>query len=361
MKLGFGLYRHQLDDAHFRFARQCGATHLVIHLVDYFNQAGAENSRATQPTGGLSGWGRAGDPERVWSTAELLELKGRIEQHGLALHAIENFDPAHWHDILLNGPERARHIENVREIIRNVGAAGIPVIGYNFSIAGVFGRTTGPYARGGAESVGLEGPPDSAAIPEGMVWNMRYRDRLGPGVIGPISHEELWRRLERFLAEVLPVAEKAGVQLALHPDDPPLATVRQTPRLVYQPRMYDRVLEMHASPSNQLEYCLGTLAEMTEAGEGCEAVYAALERHAGQKGIAYVHIRNVRGRVPEYQETFIDEGDLNVRRAIAILHRHGFDGVLIPDHTPLMSSPGGWHAGMAFAMGYLKALLDDLP
>lgn len=359
MKLGFGLYRHQLDDNHFRFTAQCGATHLVVHYVDYFKQGGADNASNNQPTGTLMGWGRAGDPDTLWAVDELIALRKRVESHGLVLHAIENFDPAHWHDILLDGPKRAQQIENVRQIIRNVGVAGIPVIGYNFSIAGVYGRIKGPFARGQAESVGLDGEPDPTPIPEGMVWNMRYRDTLGPKVIEPFSHDELWRRLDRFLADVLPVAEKAGVRLAAHPDDPPLPTVRGTPRLVYQPGLYDKLLDLHKSRSNALEYCLGTLAEMSEAGPRCEGVYDALERHSARQSLAYIHVRNVVGRVPNYRETFIDEGDLDMRCIISILRRNRFDGVLIPDHTPLMSCPGSWYAGMAYAMGYLKALLAE--
>lgn len=359
MKLGFGLYRYQLDDPHFQFAAQCGATHLVVHYVDYFNQGGGGNRKGDQPTGDRLGWGRAGDPETLWTVEEFTALRRRVESHGLRLHAIENFDPAHWGDILLEGPNRAKHIQNIKTIIRNVGAAGIPVIGYNFSIAGVYGRQKGPWARGGAESVGLDGFIDDVPMPQGMVWNMRVRDELGPGDVPGCTPDQLWDRCERFLNEVLPVAEEAGVRLALHPDDPPTPTLRGTPRLVYQPTLYDRLLKLSSSRSNALEYCLGTLTETTERGENCAAVYEAVDRHSRQGALAYVHFRNVRGVVPNYKETFIDDGDLDMSRVLSILHRNGFDGVLIPDHTPLMSF-GGWYAGMAYAMGYMKSLLDRL-
>jgi len=91
----------------------------------------------------------------------------------LELAAVENLDPAHWHDVLLDGPRKAEHLQNIKTIIRNVGRAGIPVIGYNFSLAGVAGRIKGPFARGGAISVGMEGV-DETPIPKGMVWNMVY-------------------------------------------------------------------------------------------------------------------------------------------------------------------------------------------
>ena len=84
--------------------------------------------------------------------------------------------------MLLDGPERNRQFENVKTIIRNLGKAGIPIMGYNFSIAGVCGRTTGPYARGGAMSVGMEGPLDEP-MPNGMVWNMIYDANAPKGFV----------------------------------------------------------------------------------------------------------------------------------------------------------------------------------
>jgi len=353
MHLGFGLYRHQLDQDHFRFARQCGATHLVVHYCDYFNQGGEENTRSDQPTGGVHGWGRAGDPNKLWSAEELTALRVTVEESGLKLYAIENFDPAHWHDVLLDGPKKKEQLEGLKTIIRNVGRAGIPVFGYNFSIAGVYGRQKGTWARGGAESVGLEGSMDHTSIPDGMVWNMRYREPVGPGVIAPFSHEELWRRLEDFLGELIPVAEEAGVRLAAHPDDPPLPVVRETPRLVYQPDMYQRLLDLRPSRSNALEFCLGTIAEMTEGD-----VHEAIDRYAAQNALAYIHFRNVCGKVPNYHEVFVDEGDIDMFRVLRILRKHSYDGVLIPDHTPLMTCPGSWYAGMAYAMGWMKAALQ---
>src|SRR5215831_5724236 len=116
MKLGLGLYRHMLTRQNFQFARQAGATHLVVHLVDYF-KGGLRNPRNNQPTGTDDGWGLAGDPIQLWTLEELLTLRKGIEAEGLELEAIENLDPAHWHDILLEGPKRNVQIENVKTII----------------------------------------------------------------------------------------------------------------------------------------------------------------------------------------------------------------------------------------------------
>jgi len=227
-------------------------------------------------------------------------------------------------------------------------------MGYNFSIAGVCGRTNKAYARGGAMSVGMEGPLDTP-MPNGMAWNMVYDETAPAGNVPAATHEELWCRLGAFLDEVVPVAEEAGVKLALHPDDPPMPTMRGQPRLVYQPHLYQRVIDLKPSRANALEFCLGSLAEMTEGD-----IYETVEQYSRQQKLAYVHFRNVTGKVPFYRETFIDDGDIDMMRILQILKRNHYDGVLIPDHTPQMSCSAPWHAGMAYALGYMRAALQIL-
>jgi len=354
MKLGFGLYRHMLNETHYKFAKQCGATHLVIHLVDYFGNKSNNKENANQPVGENEGWGKAGNPDKLWSLEELLSIKKEINAHGLELEAIENFDPAHWHDILLDGPKKKEQIENIKQLIRDVGKAGIPIFGYNFSLAGVSARVQNEYARGNAVSVGMEGGDDTP-IPNGMVWNMVYDENAPKGTMPRISHEELWQRLQFFLDEIIPVAEEAGVKLAAHPDDPPMPTIRNTPRLVYQPDMYQKLINMKPSIANNLEFCLGSIAEMTEGN-----VYDATDSYSKQGKIGYIHFRNIVGKVPFYKETFVDEGDIDMFKILKILKKNNFDGVLIPDHTPQMTCDAPWYAGMAYAMGYMKALLSVL-
>ena len=354
MKLGFGLYRHMLNDEHYRFAKQCGATHVIVHLVDYFNNDVNTKDNANQPIGNNKGWGIAGSGE-LWSLEFLLNLKKEINSYGLEFEAIENFDPAMWHDILLDGHKKKEQIELVKEQIRIIGKAGIQVFGYNFSLAGVSSRTIGNYARGNSESVGMEGIPDDTPIPNGMVWNMVYDLDAPEGNIPTITHDELWNRLQYFLDHIIPVAEEAGVRMAAHPDDPPLPYIRQTPRLVYQPDMYQRLIDIKPSPSNSLEYCLGSIAEMTEGD-----VHEATEYYSKQEKIGYIHFRNVVGKVPFYKEVFVDDGDIDMFRILRILKKNNFNGVLIPDHTPQMSCDGAWYAGMAYAMCYMKAALTSI-
>src|SRR5436309_15009784 len=218
MKVGLGLYRHMLTPEYYAFACQAGCTHVVVHLVDYFHQ-GPTNPRNNQPTGAkYDPWGVAGNPDNLWTVAELCALRKEIEAAGLVLAAIENLDPAYWHDILLDGPQRTQQVEKVKTIIHNLGEAGIPVLGYNFSIAGVCGRVTVPAGRGRALTLGMDGPADYQPVPNGMVWNMTYDMTAPAGTLSPLSHAELWRRLQRFLEDVFPVADRSGVHLAAHPD-----------------------------------------------------------------------------------------------------------------------------------------------
>ena len=352
MKLGLGLYRHMLTPENYRFAKQCGCTHIVAHLVDYFHQGGGD--RQNQPVGSEAGWGRAGDPHKLWSFDELSALKDEINAAGLELHAIENLDPAHWYDVLLDGPRKEEHLENVKDIIRRMGAAGIPVLGYNFSLPGVAGRIKGPFARGGAVSVGME-VADQTPIPNAMIWNMIYDPEAPPGTVPTVTSEQLWQRLKGFLDAVIPVAEDAGVTLAAHPDDPPLPVLRGQPRLVYKPQLYQRLLDLKPSPRNQLEFCVGTLAEMSDGD-----IYDVVRKYSSQQKLAYVHLRNVRGKAPQYHETFIDDGDVDMLRVLEILKENHFEEVIIPDHTPQLDCGAPWHAGMAYALGYIRAAVQKL-
>jgi mannonate dehydratase len=351
MKIGLGLYRHMLTRDNFRFARQAGATHIVAHWVDYWGQDRIPS------TDGQRNWGVTNNQGRLWTYEELRDLKAAVNAEGLELEAIENLDPAHWYDILLDGPLREQQLEDIKTIIRRLGKAGIHTLGYNFSLVGVWGHVQGPFARGGAESVGFLGPegPKETPIPNGQIWNMTYDANAPAGTLAPVASEELWRRLEGFLKAVVPVAEEAAVRLAAHPDDPPMPTLRGMARLVHRPELFQRLLDIYPSYYNALEFCQGTTAEMA-GGD----VYEAIDKYTRQGNIAYVHFRNVRGKVPKYHEVFLDEGDVDFVRAMRIYLKNNFDGVIIPDHTPRMSCDAPWHAGMAYALGYMRALIQAL-
>lgn len=349
MKLGLGLYRHRLTPSNFRFARQAGATHIVAHLVNYF-----ADDRLPNATEHGAAWGRSDRRDEMWTLEELRDLRAAVETEGLELAAIENLDPVHWYDVLLDGPQKAGQLENLTQLVRHMGEAGIPCLGYNFSLAGVWGHVVGPWARGGAESVGYLGAdgPRETPMRTGEVWNMTYADQLGDSTMASVSEEQMWSRLRDFLQTVVPVAEESGVRLAAHPDDPPVPRLRDTPRMLTHPGAFQRLLDIVPSRYNALEFCQGTVSEMAGAD-----VYETIERFSSQDAIAYVHFRNVHGKVPDYREVFIDEGDVDMMRALRIYRDTGYDGVMIPDHTPQMECGASWHAGMAFALGYMRAAL----
>lgn len=353
MNLGLGLYKSLLNDNNFRFARQCGATHLVVQLVDYIQGGGSP----TLTKNYLDGWGTTLNQGKRWELADLLALKKQINSHGLTWAAIENFDPAHWYDILLDGPRKEQQMEDLKFMLRNIGKAGIPIMGYYFSLAGVWGWTSGADGRGQSMSVGFREQAVDAQrpIPNGMVWNMTYDPEAAPGFIPPVSREEMWERLRWFLSQLLPVAQENGVRLVAHPDDPPMPVLRQTARLFYCFEEYERLLDLSDSPANGFEFCMGTLQEMRQGD-----LYDLLDRQSAAGRIGYIHFRNVVGKVPNYREAFVDEGDIDMLKALRILQKNNYDGVLIPDHSPEVTCGAPWHAGMAFALGYMRGAMQAI-
>ena len=348
MKLGLGLYRHMLTDDYFAFARQAGCTHLIVHLADYYS------NQIVTATNDKVNYGKSKAMEEIWTAEAMIALQEKANKHGLTIYGIENFSPADWYDVLLDGPKRKIQMEHLKEIIRNTGKAGIHAFGYNFSLAGVWGHQKEQSGRGGAYGTCFDAAKINvdAAIPKGEIWNMTYE--IGDGsIIASITSQELWDRLDRFLKEILPVAEEAGVEMALHPDDPPMESLRQTPRMVYQPELYQKVIDFSNSPNNKLEFCMGSIQEMTHGN-----IYDAIMQYGKQNRISYVHFRNVKGKVPKYHEVFVDDGDIDMLKALALLEQCGFDGVIVPDHTPEMLCQAPWHAGMAFALGYMRAALQ---
>ena len=349
MKLGLGLYKSVLTGDNFRFARQAGATHIVVQLVDYIK---GENPSLTKNY--LNGWGETRNQGKLWTYEQLSAIKKEIESHGLIWEAIENFDPSHWYDVLLDGPKKQQQLEDLKTILKNMGKVGIPVMGYYFSLAGVWGWTSGPNGRGNANSVVFdqEKVDVNQPIPKGMVWNMRYEDEQD-GVVQSVSRAEMWQRLDHFLQTLLPIAEENGIKLVAHPDDPPLPEMRGTARLFYNTQEYEKLMTLSRSPSNGFEFCMGTVQEM----QGSD-VYAMLDKYSRENRIGYIHFRNVIGKVPYYREAFVDEGDIDMIKALKILKANQYKGILIPDHTPEMSTKAGWHTGMAYALGYMKGAMQ---
>jgi len=171
-----------------------------------------------------------------WTYEVFADLIALLASDGLRLAAIENFAVKQWSDILLDGPQRDQQMAAMKQMIRDGGRAGVPCFGYNFSIAGVWGWVRGPFARGGAMSVGFDGSKIERTSRFRTEWcgTCAYRENRG-GTVPPVSDQELWSRLNRFLTELLPVAEEAGVALRCPSGRSPMDALRGTARLVNKP------------------------------------------------------------------------------------------------------------------------------
>src|SRR5918997_943790 len=253
MRVGLTLTGDNLSEDGAMFAAQLGVTDVVVHFNDYSAGPGAEPYLRGEVVGPIPKDCRDVAP---WDYERMAGAVAMLARHGLRIAALENFSPAFWSDILLDGPNRAAQMEDLKRLVRDAGRAGIPVIGYNFSIAGVWGWRKHRGARGGAMTVvmNLTEEERDTPIPDGMVWNMRYRDGDPAAAPVTVGEAELWERFAWFLAQLVPVAEEAGVRLAAHPDDPPLESLRGTARLLHKPRIYQRLIELVPSHPNALEF-----------------------------------------------------------------------------------------------------------
>jgi mannonate dehydratase len=182
----------------------------------------------------------------------------------------------------------------------------------------------------------------------------------GAGTMEPpdgqrISADALWARLESFLIELVPVAEEAGVVLAMHPDDPPLDELLGKARIMNSVENFERLVDLVPSPSNAICFCQGTFAEM-----GVDVSVAI--RRLGS-AIRYVHFRDVRGTAESFTETFHDNGPTDMVAAMRAYRDIGFEGPIRPDHVPQLAGeedgePGYTIKGRLFAFGYLRALMQ---
>lgn len=338
MKVAMGIKEarqiHSKD--YLQFLRQIGVTHALGFMYD----ADVLPSAA----------------EGYWSEDDLKRLVRHFKEHGLEFEAIENFVPRHWYKILMDLPGQEIQLENIKRTISNMGKAGISIMGYNFSAGAVHGLYRHPVGRGGAVSVSFNPevcPLDNTYIPRSMAWG-RVVDPTAQGEYPDISREEMRQRLYRFLEQILPVCADANVRLAAHPEDPPISYFRHAGRVLIRPEDFDRMFSQFPTPYCTAEFCQGTFTEM-----GVD-IYSTIRHFASQNRISYVHLRNVRGKIPNYDETLIDDGDVNMAQALLCYHECGFDGALIPDHFPGLSGDTEGLASVAYAIGQMRGIMKAL-
>lgn len=283
--------------------------------------------------------------EQHWEADDLAWLRRRCEEYDLRLEAIENV-PINFYDRAMLGLEgRDAQIAGYQQTIRNLGEAGVPILGYHWMPNGVW-RTPDRRGRGGAMVTAFD-------LAESENTPLRHGIREHPLAAGrTFSADEMWDNYCYFMERVLPVAEQSGVTLALHPDDPPLPMLGGIARLFGSLQGFQRAMETFDSPNHGLDFCLGCWSEM-----GPDPLAAI--RYFGERGkIAYVHFRDVQGVVPTFQECFLGEGNVDVVAAMRTLKEVKFTGFIIDDHVPMMVDDTSWgHRGRAHATGYIQALV----
>jgi len=282
---------------------------------------------------------RESSPERPWDYVPLASYRDHVQEAGLTLEVIEDNPP--MDSIRLGRPGREEELEAVFTLIRNMGALGIRVWCYNWMA--LFGWMRTSYQvpiRGGAFASAFE------------------LERLAdapPPAAGPVEAELLWETLGWFLERVCPVAEEAGVTLAIHPDDPPLPAVRQVARIMTSVSAFDRLLELSPSPANAITFCQGNFTLMTDD------VPAAIRRYGNR--IAFAHFRDVRGTPERFVETFHDDGQTDMFACMQAYLDIAFRGVLRSDHVPALlgdraNVAGYSHQGRLHAIGYMAGLRE---
>ena len=297
-----------------------------------------------------------------WEDADVQALADRARAHGLVLEAIENVPVHFYHKAMLGEPGRDEQIENYGRTIRAVGRAGIPVLGYHFMPNSVWRTDRMAPGRGGAGCTQFDMAEVERAhgreamlrfMPTGLGRQSAMPIREGADAI---TAEQMWDNYAYFIRAVLPMAEAAGVKLALHPDDPPVPSLGGVARLFWAPAGFRRAWELsNGSPAGGLDLCLGCCSEMTG---GASAVREMIEFFGPKGRIFYVHFRDVKGTVPNFTECFIGEGNYDPAEAMLLLARNGFTGFLLDDHVPHMDDDTDWnHRGRAHAIGYMQGLI----
>jgi len=321
---------HEVTEEKLKFAKQLGVNDIVVRTPKW------------QGNG-------------YWEFMDLLRLREKVESAGLRLVAIENMPRSYYDKVMLGLLGRDEQIENWCKTLKNMGKAGISMLGYDWMMAGVWRTSQDALGRGGAHVTNFDydlvkDAPLGARGPQ-------YRDALPPR---ELSAKEMWDNYTYFLKAVIPVAEEAKVKMALHPDDPPVPYLAHTTRIFTSVDAFKRMIEIVPSDYNGLEFCQGCFAEM-----GADII-ETIRYFGKRKKIFYVHFRDVKGSVPKFSECFIDEGDTDMLKAMQAYKEVGFDGPMIVDHTPLLKGDTQWgdlpllggRIGRAFAIGYMKALIQ---
>ncbi len=314
---------------------------LIWSISDPHNVKISEQIGVTHSVAGTAGILR-NLPHSEYAGA-IAKLKASYEAVGLKIAAIESH-PVDANKIKLGLPGRDEEIANYIVALEALGQNGIGLVCYDF-MAGIDWYRSNLHVpgRGGCMT---------------MDFNIATAQALGPTKWGQISADKMWSNMEYFLKAVMPAAEKAGVKMALHPDDPPIPNLRGISRIIINADAYRRVMRIAPSPSNGVTFEMAVFYLM---GENLEA----LAREWGRENkIFYAHCRNLKGTRDHFVETFQDNGAIDFGEVFQALYDNGFRGPLRPDHDPIMAGetnvePGYGVTGKIFAIGYIKGVLES--
>ena len=286
----------------------------------------------------------------AWSVDSLSRLRERIESFGITLDMVplpmssSEISRSESPAIMLGTePDRQKQIDGICEMIRNTSRAGIPSVKYNLTFIGV-PRTAPTPGRGGARystfvyAEGKQDPPLTAA--------------------GRIDADVYWERITHFLERVVPVAAEHKVRLACHPQDPGMPKGKGWRGIETVLGSFDglkRFVSIAESPYHGLNFCQGTVSEMLERPG--EQIFDVIRYFGSRKKIFNVHFRNIAGGFLNFRETFIDDGDVDMLKAMRVYKEVGYDGMMMPDHVPSIDGDTGGLQAFAFAFGYIKALI----
>eukprot|EP00759_Apiculatamorpha_spiralis_P057368 PhF_6_TR8622/c0_g1_i1/m.13450/K01686/uxuA; mannonate dehydratase len=296
------------------------------------------------------------DMGRVPSESDLRNAKSLVESHGMKLGVVEGGPP--MADIVSGGPLSQQQTEDYCEYIRVMGRVGVPVLCYNFMHWGCrVGRTSYEMVtRGSALTSGFK------------------MSEWDDTPVGAVTAEELWPRLEQFLKTIVPVCIESNVVLAMHPDDPPLHSIRGLQRIMNSVESFERLLQLVPHPCNGICFDVSIFGLILKRDHP-ELTVPDLIRKFGPR-LTFVHFRDVIGTVEDFIEVHHDDGLSDHPKVMQALHSIGFQGPLRPDHVPLVEGEEGhpcgdkapgYYSGKAsgytmlgrlYATGYLRGLIQ---
>ncbi len=280
--------------------------------------------------------------------AAMRAAQQRFASFGLKLSVIEGYLPI---EKIKLGIDDGSELQALKTLVKQMSDLQIPLLCYNFMAGTDWLRTRlDAPERGGAKVTAFHLADVEKAVLLGYESPHAEADRLAR----QLTPERLWDNLERLLNELVPVAEKAGITLCMHPDDPPLPVLLGKPRIMHTVEGMERLVRLVPSPANALCFCQGTFATMNV---DIPATIRRLGPH-----IRYVHFRDVRGTPESFAETFHDNGPTDMATALRTLHEVGFNGPIRPDHVPQLvgeddGEPGYTMLGRLFAYGYIRGLM----